>query len=79
MPRYFLAGKDKTIFEETYPVLFKNEFQDIYGVEILSYIGLDSEEVLYLSKFVLESRALDFIVFHFGVNDCAPRIFPKPV
>src|ERR1700690_3419521 len=75
-PRPDLPLNERTEYEETYPYLLRQHFsQD--EVEIVYVESLDSEEAIFWNERMVCFRRPDLVVYHFGINDCAPRIFQK--
>lgn len=77
LPREFLDEHDRTTYEQTYVAQVKSALAERFEVEAISTISLDSENALYSAKFLLSPRRPAVVVFHYGVNDCAPRLFRK--
>ncbi len=77
LPRTFLDGSDRTTYEQTYVAQTKAALGDCFGFEAIPSISLDSENALYTAKFMLAPRRPAALVLHYGVNDCAPRLFRK--
>jgi lysophospholipase L1-like esterase len=77
MPREFLDPPDRTTYDETYPARLRSLLAGRADVDTVSSIGMDSENALYEGRFLVLPRRPDVLVLHFGVNDCAPRVFRK--
>jgi lysophospholipase L1-like esterase len=77
LPREFLDDGDRTTYEQTYVAQASAALGDRFDVEAIPSISLDSAEALYHAKFMLAPRHPDVLVLHYGVNDCAPRLFRK--
>lgn len=76
-PREFESDERRINYEETYIAKIKDTFSDTFEIIQQSYIGLDTEEAKYIAKFSLYPLRPDYVIFHHGVNDCAPRLFKK--
>lgn len=76
-PRPHLVPPDRTEYEETYGYRLRKHLFPQHEVEICYFVSLDSEEALTLVDYQVVSRKPDLVIFHFGINDCAPRIFKK--
>lgn len=76
-PREFENDESRINYEETYAAKIKDTFSETFEVIQQSYIGLDTEEAKYIAKFSLYPLRPDYVIFHHGVNDCAPRLFQK--
>jgi lysophospholipase L1-like esterase len=77
MPREFLDPPDRTTYDETYPARLRGLLAGRAEVDVVSSIGMDSENALYEGRFLVLPRRPDVLILHFGVNDCAPRVFRK--
>ena len=76
-PRPHLAADEATEYEQTYGYLLRKSLCDIGDVELVYVGSLDSTEARYWSQRTVAYRRADVAVFHFGINDCAPRLFKK--
>lgn len=75
-PRPELHESERTLYSDTYAYTLKRHFSND-DVEII-YIGsLDTEEAIVWSRESVAYREPDFVIYHMGINDCAPRIFEK--
>jgi lysophospholipase L1-like esterase len=77
MPREFLDPPDRTTYDETYPARLRRLLAARADVDTVASIGMDSENALYEGRFLVLPRRPDVLILHFGVNDCAPRVFRK--
>jgi lysophospholipase L1-like esterase len=77
LPREFLEGPDRTTYEDTYVAQARAALRDRFDVDAIPSISLDSQDVLYSAQFMLAPRRPAALVLHYGVNDCAPRLFRK--
>jgi lysophospholipase L1-like esterase len=77
MPREFLDAPDRTTYDETYPARLRDLLAGRADLDVVSSIGMDSENALYEARFLVLPRRPHVLVLHFGVNDCAPRVFRK--
>lgn len=68
--------KDKTEYEDIYGYKLKQYFKND-EVEICYIESLDSDDALFWSQRMVAFRKPDIVIFHLGINDCAPRMFKK--
>lgn len=76
-PRPNLKPEEATEYEQTYGYLLRVARAASDEVEIANVSSLDSIEALHWSQHMVAYRRPDFVIFHFGINDCAPRLFKK--
>jgi lysophospholipase L1-like esterase len=76
-PRPGLDPQERTEYEDVYGYRLRQKLADHYEVEIFYHVQLDSKKALALAEHQLGVRRPDLVVLHFGVNDCAPRIFKR--
>ena len=69
--------KDATNYSEIYASLLRNKLKGIAEIELLTNDGTDTDASIYLSKVCIAFREPDIVIYHLGVNDCAPRVFKK--
>ena len=75
-PRPDLNDQDCTYYEDVYGYKLKQYFEND-EVELLYIESLDSEDAIHWAQRMVAFRAPDLVVFHLGINDCAPRLFKK--
>lgn len=75
-PRPDIGPLEKTEYEETYPYLVKKHFGS-QEVDIVYIESLDTQDAVFWNERMVCFRRPDVVVYHFGINDCAPRIFSK--
>ena len=76
-PRPHLASDEATEYEQTYGYLLRTALGQADEVEIAYVESLDSIEARHWSQRMVAYRRPDVAIFHFGINDCAPRLFRK--
>ncbi len=76
-PRPHLAAEEATEYEQTYGYLLRTALDAADEVEIAYVESLDSIEARHWSQRMVAYRRPDVAIFHFGINDCAPRLFKK--
>lgn len=76
-PRPDISRQNCTEYEDTYPYLLRCKLRGLYEVDICYIDSLDTEDAQFLSQRMVAFRRPDVVVYHFGINDCAPRIFKK--
>lgn len=76
-PRPDLPAPDRTEYEDVYGFLLKQAFPCPDDVELCYVESLDSEDAIFWSQRMVAFREPDVVVYHLGVNDCAPRMFRK--
>lgn len=76
-PRPDLSSSDRTQYEDIYGFLVKERLRGKHDVEICYIDSLDSQDAVHWSQRMVAFRAPDIVIFHFGVNDAAPRLFEK--
>ena len=69
--------RQKTSYFDTYGFKLKKKLQYKHEVDIIYIESLDSEDAIFWSKRMVAYRVPDLVIFHLGINDCAPRIFKK--
>jgi lysophospholipase L1-like esterase len=77
LPRPHLPIYERTAYEDVYSHRLRQKLAGLCEVEICYFISLDSEEAVSLAKYQIAFRRPDLVIFHLGVNDCAPRVFKK--
>jgi len=75
-PRPDLAPEERTEYEDTYPYLLRRHFPS-YEVEICYVESLDSDDAIFWNERMVAFRRPNIVLYHFGINDCAPRVFRK--
>lgn len=77
MPRLHLSGRERTEYTDIYGYHLRQKLTGACEVELLYFISLDSEEAALMAQYQLAFRQPDLVIFHLGINDCAPRVFRK--
>jgi len=78
MPRPFETEPDRPGLPDVYGSIVAAHYAGTHEVDNLFTIGLDSQELLARSYHrTIAFRQPDVVVFHLGLNDCAPRVFKK--
>jgi len=78
MPRPFEPAADSPQLADVYGTLLSERFPGVHEVLNLFSIGLDTREMLNRGYHrTIAFREPDVVVFHLGLNDCAPRVFRK--
>ena len=72
-----LDAENQLRYFDVYPYILKEHFKGIHDVN-LSYVGeLDSEKGIGWSQKAVAFHEPDIVIYHIGINDCAPRLFKK--
>lgn len=72
-----LPESDRTRYQDVYGYLLKQRYWCRHEVELLYVESLDSEDAVHWSQRMVAFREPDVVIYHFGINDCAPRVFRK--
>lgn len=75
-PRPDIDVGEKTEYEDTYPYRLKRHFSR-HEVDVVYIDSLDSDDAVYWNERMVCFRRPDFVLYHFGLVDCVPRIFRK--
>lgn len=75
-PRPDISKPDRTYYKDVYGYKMKEYFEKD-DVELLYIESLDTEDALHWSQRMVAYREPDLVIFHLGINDCAPRLFKK--
>ena len=76
-PRPDLEGNDKTEYNDVYGMILKNGLRNYFDVDICYIESLDSIDAIFWSERMVAFRMPDIVIYHLGINDCAPRLFKK--
>lgn len=76
-PRPNIAVSERTEYEEVYGYQLKSYFAAYHEVELLYIESLDTQDACHWSQRMVAFRRPDLVIFHLGINDCAPRLFKK--
>jgi lysophospholipase L1-like esterase len=76
-PRPDLDDLNKTRYKDVYGYILKNYMQGRHEVELCYVESLDSEDAVFWGQRMVAFREPDLVIFHFGINDAAPRLFKK--
>jgi len=76
-PRPHLDSAEATEYEQVYGYLLRGLLGPGAEVELCYVESLDSHEARHWSQRMVAYRRPDVVVYHFGINDCAPRLFKK--
>lgn len=76
-PRPNIADLEKTVYEDVYGYKLKKYFLHKHEIELIYIESLDTQDVIHWSQRMVAFRNPDLVVFHLGINDCAPRLFKK--
>jgi len=73
------ASNDITLINETYPEQVRMKLPSHVILETIYIESLDTRDALDLewNKMIVAFKMPDFVIYHLGVNDCAPRVFSK--
>ena len=55
----------------------KKKLERTHDVELIYVESLDSEDAIFCGERMVAHREPDIVIFHFGISDCAPRLFKK--
>jgi lysophospholipase L1-like esterase len=76
-PRPNIDDAEATEYEQVYGYLLRGLLGEGADVELCYIESLDSQEARHWSQRMVAFRRPDVVVYHFGINDCAPRLFKK--
>lgn len=76
-PRPDIKEEERTLYNDVYAIKLRDQLSDSVHLELHTFEGIDSESGIEFFKKSIAFRAPNVIVFHLGINDCAPRIFKK--
>ena len=76
-PRPDIDPSEKTEYEETYGYLLKKHYECKHEVDILYVESLDTHDAIHWNQRMVAFRSPDLVIYHLGINDCAPRLFKK--
>ncbi|ROV55888.1 hypothetical protein EGH82_23670, partial [Vibrio ponticus] len=76
-PRPDLSASEKTSIAEVYGEILKSKLESAYEIELIYVESMDSEDAMFWGQRMVAFREPDVVIFHFGINDCAPRLFRK--
>lgn len=76
-PRPNIDEAEKTHYEDVYGYLLSNLLPSHFQVELHTFEGMDTDDAIEFNKKTVAFRSPDVVVYHLGINDCAPRIFKK--
>jgi len=76
-PRPDLDELNRTRYKDVYGYLLKNYVQGRHEVDLCYVESLDSEDAIFWGQRMVAFREPDLVIFHFGINDAAPRLFKK--
>lgn len=69
--------KDRTRYCDTYGYILQKVLINKYIVEICYIESLDSIDAIFWNQRMVAFREPDIVIYHIGINDCAPRLFKK--
>lgn len=75
-PRPDVPNGDKTSYNDVYGYKLKEYFSKD-EVELLYVESLDTQDAIHWSQRLVAFREPDLVIYHLGINDCAPRLFKK--
>ena len=58
-------------------MILKNGLRNYFDVDICYIESLDSIDAIFWSERMVAFRMPDIVIYHLGINDCAPRLFKK--
>ncbi len=67
----------RTCINDVYGELLKESYSETINVELIYIESLDSRDAIFWGERMVAFREPDVVFFHFGINDCAPRLFRK--
>lgn len=76
-PRPDIKTEEKTSYDDVYAIKLRNKLNDSFDLELHTFEGIDSKSGIEFFKKSIAFRAPDLVVFHLGINDCAPRVFKR--
>jgi|TARA_B110000971_G_C19926492_1_gene461811 hypothetical protein len=76
-PRPDISENERTFYSDVYGSKLKNSLMSKHEVELIYIESLDSEDAIFWSQRMVAFRSPELVIFHLGINDCAPRIFNK--
>lgn len=76
-PRPDICSTESTRINEVYGEIVREYLSGKFDVELIYVESLDSEDAIHWGKRMVAFREPDVVFFHFGINDCAPRLFKK--
>lgn len=76
-PRPNIKDNEKTCYEDVYGYKLKNYFGGEHEIELLYIESLDTDDAIFWSQRMVAFRKPDLVIYHLGINDCAPRLFKK--
>lgn len=68
---------NKTRYHDIYGYIIKKYFGEKHEVELCYIDDLDTEDAVLRSQRMVAYREPDIVIYHLGINDCAPRLFNK--
>lgn len=72
-----LDEENRTYYNETYGVLLRQKIAPEHEVDIVQIESLDTIDAVVSVNPLVSFKNPDIVIFHIGLNDCAPRIFKK--
>lgn len=69
--------RERTRYHQVYGRLLAEYLGSAWDVELCYVESLDSADALFWSQRMVAFREPDAVIFHFGINDCGPRVFRK--
>lgn len=76
-PRPDIEKNEHTFYADVYGSKLKDSLKPKHEVELIYIESLDSQDAIFWSQRMVAFRSPDLVIFHLGINDCAPRIFKK--
>lgn len=76
-PRPNINSVEKTDIDDVYGEIIKEYFNGVHKIELIYIESLDSIDAIFWSHRMVAFRKPDVVIFHFGINDCAPRLLKK--
>jgi len=76
-PRPEIDGADKTELWQVYGSILQTLLGDDWVVDLIYIDSLDSDDAIHWNQRMVAYRRPDLVIYHLGINDCAPRLFSK--
>lgn len=76
-PRPDIDISERTNYCDVYGSKLQQHFGVKHIIELIYIESLDTEDAIFWGERMVAFREPDLVIFQFGVNDCAPRIFRK--
>ncbi|MGB6241444.1 MAG: SGNH/GDSL hydrolase family protein [Castellaniella sp.] len=76
-PRPEIEGADKTELWQVYGSILQTLLGNDWIVDLIYIDSLDSDDAIHWNQRMVAYRRPDLVIYHLGINDCAPRLFSK--